>query len=337
MPFENKYSLEEYNKAIELHKQGYGSLRISKILGYKTRSAIEDWINKGRKPYYYSEKRIQACNSKENVERMRAMNKLTQPKAMRISAELRTKRLPESAKRLNEDLAYLLGVVYGDGHVSVKQRKVMLNVTDKDFSLKFKETIEKWSGFKARFFTRNQKPNKYIKNRKMQYVSYIDSVEAAIFLKNFDLNLLINSEDKIKSAFVKGFFDSEGTVFNVEKRNTTGLACFNTKYYLINLIKIILDSLDIHSSMHIRKLYSFEGYITNKNYYILGIYKKESILKYYKLIGFNINRKQERLVKQVNYIKFRMGVTKMTEENRIGRIEEKNTIFVGSRPFMKSN
>ena len=32
-----------------------------------------------------------------------------------------------------------------------------------------------------------------------------------------------------------------------------------------------------------------------------------------------------------------MGVTKMTEENRKERIEEKNTIFVGARPFMKSN
>ena len=49
MPFKHKYSLGDYNKAMKLHKQGFGSLRISKILGYDTRSAIEDWINKGRK------------------------------------------------------------------------------------------------------------------------------------------------------------------------------------------------------------------------------------------------------------------------------------------------
>lgn len=329
MPFENKYSLEEYNKAIKLHRQGYGSLRISKILGYKTRSAIEGWINKDRKPYYYSEKRIRACNSKENIERMREMNKVTQPKAMRISAELRTKRLPESAKILNEDLAYILGVAYGDGHISVKQRRVILSVTDKDFALKFKETIERWSGFKARFFTRLIKLDEYIKNRKIQYVSYIDSIKASSFLKNFDLNFLRNSEDKIKSAFVKGFFDSEGTV----SKKQTGLSCSNTNINLIYLIKTLLNSFGIEPKINIAKTRPIRNHPGNRPIYILHIHKMESILKYYNLIGFNIQRKQERLIKQINYIKYRMGVTKMTEERQ--RQEERNTIFVGSRPFMK--
>lgn len=44
-----KYTLEQYNKAIELNKQGLGSQKISKILNIERRGAIEDWINKGRK------------------------------------------------------------------------------------------------------------------------------------------------------------------------------------------------------------------------------------------------------------------------------------------------
>ena len=306
MPFGNKYSLEEYNKAIELHRQGYGSLRISKILGYTTRNAIEHWINKDRKPYYFSEKRIQACNSKENIERMRTMNKITQPKAMKISAELRTKKLPENAKILSEDLAYIFGVVYGDGHVSVKQRRVILSVTDKDFALKFKETIERWSEFKARFFTRLIKLDKYIKHRKIQYVSYIDSVEAAIFLKNFDLNLLINAKDKIKCAFIKGFFDSEGTVL----KEKTGLSCSNTNMNLINLIKSLLNSMVIESKINMTKTRPIRNYLGGRPIYILHIHRRESILKYYNLIGFNIQRKQERLIRQADYIKTRTEVRK---------------------------
>src|SRR3989338_9883950 len=104
MPFKYRYSLEDYYQAMELHKKGYGSLRISKILKYPTRSAIEDWINKGRKPYYFSEKRINACNSLANIKRMRFMNKITQPKAVRISALLRTKQLPDKAKNLTPTL-----------------------------------------------------------------------------------------------------------------------------------------------------------------------------------------------------------------------------------------
>lgn len=63
---------------------------------------------------------------------------------------------------------------------------------------------------------------------------------------------------------------------------------------------------------------------------MLGIHKRESILKYYSLIGFNIKRKQQRLEDQVKYIKSRAEVTKMTED-----VADRNTVFVGSRPFMK--
>src|SRR3989344_4522776 len=171
---------------------------------------------------------------------MRAMNKLTQPKASRIAAELIIKRLPESSKILTEDLGYILGVVYGDGHVSVKQRRVMLGVTDKEFAEKFKETIERWSGFKARFLTKIQKPDIYIKSRKLIYLTYIDSKEAAIFLKNFDRNILLDSTTKIKSAFLRGFFDSEGHVSNYPISKSRVIKGFNnigTKftYIFINL------------------------------------------------------------------------------------------------------
>ena len=70
-----KYTLEQYNKAIELSAQGYGSQRISKLLGIKIRGAVEDWINKGRKPYYFSEKRILACNSISIVRKQRRLEK----------------------------------------------------------------------------------------------------------------------------------------------------------------------------------------------------------------------------------------------------------------------
>ncbi len=74
------------------------------------------------------------------------------------------------------------------------------------------------------------------------------------------------------------------------------------------------------------------GTKTNKPYYSLWIYQKESILKYYNLIGFNIKRKQQRLGNQVKYIKSRAEVTKMTDD-----ATDRNTVFVGSRPFMNSN
>ena len=106
--------------------------------------------------------------------------------------------MPESAKKLSEELAYILGVIYGDGHVSIKQRRVILSATDKDFVLNFRDNLEKWSNFKARFYKRDIKTNETIKNRKSQYVSYIDSIEASKFFNDFNLNLIKKFNQELK-------------------------------------------------------------------------------------------------------------------------------------------
>ncbi|MDD5133183.1 MAG: LAGLIDADG family homing endonuclease [Candidatus Nanoarchaeia archaeon] len=308
MPFKIRYSLEEYNQAIALHKQGLGSLRISKILGYKTRGAIEDWINKGRKPYYSSKKRMQYCNSIKTVERMRAMNKLTQPKAVKISAELRTKKLPEYAKELTEELAYVLGVVYCDGHVSVKQRRVILSATDQDFVLNFKDKLEKWSKFKTRFYSRNLKKPDYIKTRKLQYVSYIDSKEASVFLKEFDLTKILNSTNEIKYSFLKGCFDSEGGV-------TERISFYNTNLEFTLLIKNLLKSINIDSTLLSRGITNEHS--KAKTIYILSINKFIDKLNYLNNIGFSIKRKEEKLQKYLE------NKSKLKNKDKITIINDK--------------
>ena len=324
-----KYTLEQYNKAIELKGQGYGSQRIANILRIKRRGAIEDWINKGRKPYYFSEKRILACNSIDNIKRMRAMNKLTQPKAVQISAELRTKRLPKDASKMTKELAYILGVVIGDGHVSVSQRRVILSATDEDFVYEFKKSLEKWSGFKARFFSRYIKPSNGIKRRKLQYVSYIDSKEASLFLKKFNLYSLLNESEMVRSAFLKGFFDSEGYAALEDIK----VQCSNINRMTIILVKKLLNSLSIDSRINFSKTRKIGNYEAGKMVYILSLYKQKSVLDYYNKIGFSIGRKQRRLEGQVNYIKEKME-DKMTEETSAKVRTEDHTVFVGSKPFM---
>jgi len=289
MPFENKYSLEDYNKAIELHKKGYGSLRISKILGYSTRNAIESWINQERKPYYFSDKRINWCNSKENIQRIRKMNKITQPKACKISAELRRKKLSLKAKKCSKELGYILGTLYGDGHISIAQRRVILSVIDQDFALKFKETLEKWCGFKARYLTRIQKPDKYVKSRKLQYRIYLDSKEVSEFLKYFNLNLIKKASTDVKCTFLRGFFDSEGCATKKD------ILCYNTNFKLIKFISDLLNMLQIDHTLREIKTLNNGSIKSYKPCYRIGIYKKGCIYKYYNTVNFSIQRKRERL------------------------------------------
>lgn len=274
--------------AMSLKKEGLGSLRISKTLNLKSRSAIEDWINKGRKPYDFSEARINACNSKGNVERLRRMSEITQPKAVKVSAMLRTKRLPNSARVLSMDLAYILGVVYGDGHVSVKQRKVILSAIDHDFVDTFRNILAKWSGFKVRFYSRNIKKPDYIKNRKLQWVAYIDSIEAVDFLSKFDLNKIKDADVAIKSSFLRGFFDSEG---GVDVKGV--LSVYNKDYKLIKFIEYLLNSLGIETTFR-----SYYGYTPDKNKRFLQyslVVLARSRERFKNLVGFSIYRKQSRL------------------------------------------
>lgn len=281
-----KYSMEQYNQVLTLNKKNGGSFRLSKLLNIP-RPTLENWINKGVKPYYFSEKRINACNSSKNIERIRCLNKITQPKAVKIAAELRTKKLPFNAKNLTRDLAYILGVVYGDGHISIEQRKVILSAIDYDFVLSFKHVIENWSGFRARFFKRIQKPDLQIKNRKLQWRCYIDSIEASKFLKNFNLNLLLDASDNIKCAFIRGFFDSEGCVYD------NRISFCNTNLKLIRLVNKLLNAVGIKTILKKRK---YLNNLTNRLLVCYYLYITSECRDIFcKLVGSSISRKQEKL------------------------------------------
>jgi len=186
-----------------------------------------------------------------------------------------------------------LGVIYGDGHVSVKQRRAILSVIDKDFALNFKDNIEKWSGFKARFYTRIIKTDNKIKKRKPQYVCYIDSIEASKFLKNFKLNLIKSSSKTIKKEFIKGFFDSEGHV-----STNNGIILYNSDYKLSKFVSLLLNSLNITNSIKSRIIFN---HLTNKDLTMHNIkISRESRPLFTKKINSSIKRKQDRLVRFIN-------------------------------------
>jgi hypothetical protein len=214
------------------------------------------------------------------------LNKITQPKAVKISAELRTKKLPQNSYALSKELAYIIGVLRGDGHVSINNRRVILSATDKDFVLNFKYNLEKWSGFNARFYTRNIKTDDKVTRRKLQYVSYIDSVEASKFLDKFGLNLIQKSPNEIKINFIKGFFDSEGLV-------SKSILIYNSNKNILIFASNLIKSLNIDNSV---KSYKINNNLTNKimDYHILRILDKKSFSR---LIGSSIKRKRDRLAK----------------------------------------
>jgi intein-encoded DNA endonuclease-like protein len=284
-----KHSWEDYLEAIRLNKEeGLGSQRIDKTLGIKSRNTVEGWINKGLQPYYFSSKRIAWSNSKENKKRIRELNMKSQPLAVKVSARLRTKKLRDEAKVISKELGYILGVCYGDGHISIEQRRVMLSATDKEFVEEFSTMLTRWCGFKVRSKKRVLKKTSYIKKRKVQYLSYIDSKEASLFLKQFSLNNILTSSEEVRFYFVRGFYDSEGSV----DKNGRILA-YNTEREILELISKIFEKSKIESLI---KKYKIKNSLSRAKYmYVLVINGLENKRKYYNHISFTILRKQEKL------------------------------------------
>mgnify|MGYP001607263390 FL=1 len=57
--------------------------------------------------------------------------------------------MPNKARKLSSELAYIYGVLIGDGHLEQSKlvNRVNLNVSDKDFAMAFAKTLKNWCGF----------------------------------------------------------------------------------------------------------------------------------------------------------------------------------------------
>jgi len=199
--------------------------------------------------------------------------------------EKRTKKIP--SKILNEDLAYILGVMIGDG--TVDGNSTMLWTIDKDFALTFKRVLERWSGYKCKLY-KDIRP-KY--KQGFCWVVRLYSKRIRNFLKNFDITKILTSQKDIQASFLRGFYDSEGGFCPINRV----VRCYNTDINKINLIKELLTKLGISFGKIIVK----KSNNNRKEQYIIPIYKEKTI-NFLNKIGFSIQRKQQPIENYVNML-----------------------------------
>ena len=276
------YNMKHYKKFLKLKKIGFSTNKISEIMGI-SQPVLYFW-SKGSLPLRYSRK-----YRKSSLKKIRKYNK--------INKKLRKEKYRELRLKITSDFAFVLGSVLGDGCVTVRKRDVRnmgqtcLITKDKDYATNFKESLERWSKTNCKLiFYRNV----------WNVWSY--SLVVAKCLKNFDTkDLLINSE-KIKSSFLKGIFDAEGSV----DINGKKIIFVNTSKNIINLVESLLKSLKIKSKVYIRhsKVRFIEGrMLVPSSYFIIQIGSKENLKLFYEKIGFSIKRKQNGLKNIINSYK----------------------------------
>jgi len=199
------------------------------------------------------------------------------------------------------NLAYLLGALYGDG--SFSNERIFFGVTDRDFVEAVANTVKKLFGIELTIRTRklslkNPKWKDYFHFSSRKIYSYLEKYNPKI---NNELPRFIKKGNlRVKSAFLKGFFDAEGNVDIRSVKRKDGrtdvirhVKGFSNNTKMLNEIKQILSTFDIKSKI-------FRG---KKNNYYICIWNYRSLKIFNENIGFVIKRKQLSLEKALNSYK----------------------------------
>lgn len=187
------------------------------------------------------------------------------------------------------DLGYLLGVIYGDGtltNVDNEDYRICLNATDRDFVERFAQAL-------ARVLNRKPIPIRSFReqgNGKTRYRAYA----ASYLLYQWANQPLYKHKEllnKYPREFLRGFFDSEGTI-RIRKHQST-ISLSNTKQELIALCSKLLNNLGIKC-----KTYTSEK--TNSKWrteHILYISGQREVKNFITAIGSSVQRKNKKFEK----------------------------------------
>ncbi len=226
---------------------------------------------------------------------------------------------------LSKNLGYIVGVLVGDGWIN--KNSIGLKAKDKDFILAFKKALE----------------DEFKLNTKLHFYNdlwraELHSREIVKFLTNFDYKIIKKENIEVKCAFLKGFYDSEGSAYYQEKigvRNRKIELC-NTDLELLTFCKTLLEESGINTlkiDKRLRDIRVLRGRTLPIMIYARFLLKenKENFIRFKNLIGFSIERKQKNLDKMINsyiypernkWIEFKESVLNESKIKRYGELRK---------------
>lgn len=178
--------------------------------------------------------------------------------------------------KITTDLAFFIGIVMGDGHITKRKYRISLDTTKPDFARKFSRLLNKTFDINVRYILILDKR----KNRKLRYRFDINNKPICLILTDiFKIPkgkkshiitihpMIKNSRSKIKMAFLRGVIDTEG---GKRKKIYTRISTAS-KGFRDDLTAILKDlNVNVHIDQWVNKKYQ-------KEYY--GLYFKTSELR----------------------------------------------------------
>jgi len=169
--------------------------------------------------------------------------------ARRSRSEAHTRKIDLSP---TPDLAYILGVLKGDGDVvcvssgRYKTWQIRLRVKEKRFALSFKQAVENLN-LHTFWWTERAKNNKVI---------YCVGAHSKMFVEWFtklslhDIEELLNNKKKLITSFIRGFYESEGTLYRGHAKSVK-CKMTNTDKNLVDLVTRLLGKLGFDSRTYL--------------------------------------------------------------------------------------
>lgn len=210
----------------------------------------------------------------------------------RIASKGNHYRLIHPDLEMSENLAYILGVIYGDGYFRFLKGSwiVGLHVTKMEFVKSFENALRQ---IRLRPHRTTSLEFTRVGNQCYRVIAYSkalhDFFEKLTFSKLRDI--LVAKECYIW-AFLRGLYESEGTKFYRGKHSLMVVVLYNTNRKLIQFSEGLLNHLGLFSSIGIRKPYG-----NRKSLYRLALrgssQRKEEFLR---LLNPCIKRAQEQKI-----------------------------------------
>ncbi len=148
---------------------------------------------------------------------------------------------------MTENLAYILGVMKGDGYVThpkgTSNYIVALSVVDREFAESFKTSLEN-IGLHPKIY-------KHIPNGFSNRPQYRVQAYSIVFVVWYKTKRLEEIPTKLIQHFIRGFYESEGCLY--KERGYFKIAMYNMNFALCNTLMSFLRRLDFNPRFHIDK------------------------------------------------------------------------------------
>lgn len=185
------------------------------------------------------------------------------------------------------ELSYVVGAVLGDGCLFYSRGYwIQLVVKDREFVDYFSQCLAKLLKRKEAYplFERNDN-----NGQSKMYGVRVASKLFWSWLKEWEVHK--NVIESNPESFLRGLYDSEGSICKYREKEHLAIILANTKRELLELAKNLLKKLGIDS-----RIYAINDRRKNhKICYRLVITSKDNLLLFYDKVGFTIKRKQQRL------------------------------------------